>query len=213
MEQQKPEAETELKPKVRALYEAVLELLNENVDINTMKVSDITSRAGIGKGTAYDYFKSKEEIIASAVMYDARKQGMETREKLRELPDFQARIRYCFQWVAECVQEQSAFGKLLFLTSHPGGIPDEVLIKMKQIHEESKHGCVTEPVEILSELCGQGKAEGYIREEISSEDAAYILLGNLCSLFMYMGHEKGADAQKYGKMREFLCEGFLKTVK
>ena len=199
MEQQKPEAETEnsLKPKVRALYEAVLELLNENVDINTMKVSDI----------------SKEEIIASAVMYDARKQGMETREKLRELPDFQARIRYCFQWVAECVQEQSAFGKLLFLTSHPGGIPDEVLIKMKQIHEESKHGCVTEPVEILSELCGQGKAEGYIREEISSEDAAYILLGNLCSLFMYMGHEKGADAQKYGKMREFLCEGFLKTVK
>lgn len=90
MEPQKPETENELKPKVRALYEAVLELLNENADISTMKVSDITSRAGIGKGTAYDYFKSKEEIIACAVMYDARRQGMETREKLRELPDFQA---------------------------------------------------------------------------------------------------------------------------
>ncbi len=87
MEPQKPETENELKPKVRALYEAVLELLNENADISTMKVSDITSRAGIGKGTAYDS-KSKEEIIACAVMYDARRQGMETREKLRELPDF-----------------------------------------------------------------------------------------------------------------------------
>lgn len=51
MEPQKPETENELKPKVRALYEAVLELLNENADISTMKVSDITSRAGIGKGT------------------------------------------------------------------------------------------------------------------------------------------------------------------
>ena len=105
MEPRKPETENELKPKVRALYEAVLELLNENVDISTMKVSDITSRAGIGKGTAYDYFKSKEEIIACAVMYDARRQGMETREKLRELPDFQARIRYCFHWVEECVRK------------------------------------------------------------------------------------------------------------
>ncbi len=55
----KPETENELKPKVRALYEAVLELLNENADISTMKVSDITSRAGIGKGTAYDYFKKQ----------------------------------------------------------------------------------------------------------------------------------------------------------
>ena len=213
MEPQKPEMENELKPKVRALYEAVLELLNENADISTMKVSDITSRAGIGKGTAYDYFKSKEEIIACAVMYDARRQGMETREKLRELPDFQARIRYCFHWVEECVREQKAFGKLLFFTHHPGGVPEEVVVKMKQIYEQNKSGCVLEPVEILSDLCGRGKAEGYIREEISPEDAAYILLGNLCSLFMYMGQEKGVNAQKCEKLREFLCEGFLKTVK
>ena len=213
MEPQKPETENELKPKVRALYEAVPELLNENADISTMKVSDITSRAGIGKGTAYDYFKSKEEIIACAVMYDARRQGMETREKLRELPSFEARIRSCFSWVEKCVRERTAFGKLLFLTSHPGGVPDEVLVKMKQIHEENKSGCEMEPIEILRGLCQEGKTEGYIREEISSEDAAYILLGNLCSLFMYMGQEKGVNAQKCGKMREFLCEGFLKTVK
>lgn len=101
----------------------------------------------------------------------------------------------------------------MFFTSRPGGIPAEVLVKMKQIHEENKPGCVLEPVEILSDLCGQGKAEGYIREEISPEDAAYILLGNLCSLFMYMGQEKGVNAQKCEKLRKFLCEGFLKTVK
>lgn len=213
MEQQKPEAENNLKPKVRALYEAVLELLNENADISTMKVSDITSRAGIGKGTAYDYFKSREEIIAGAVMWDAKRQGMETREKMQELPDFQARIRYCFQWVDECVRERKAFGKLLFLTSHPGGIPDEMLVKMKQLHEENKPGCEMEPIGILRDLCEQGKAEGYIREEILPEDAAYILLGNLASLFMYRGKKKDADTERCRKMRELLCEGFLQTVK
>ena len=213
MERQNPETENNLKPKVRALYEAVLDLLNENEDINTMKVSDITSRAGIGKGTAYDYFKSKEEIIACAIMYDAKKQGMETREKLQELPDFGARIRYCFSWVEECVREQKAFGKLLFLTSHPGGVPDEVLVKMKQIHEKNKSGCEADPIGILRDLCEQGKAEGYIREEILPEDAAYILLGNLASLFMYMGKEQGVDMERCRKMRNLLCEGFLKTVK
>ena len=55
----------ETRPKVLALYEAVLKLLDEGADINTLKVSDMTERAGIGKGTAYDYFKSKEEIIAA----------------------------------------------------------------------------------------------------------------------------------------------------
>ncbi len=59
----------DLLPKVKALYEAVLELIGENVDIRDVKVSDITKRAGIGKGTAYEYFSNKEEIIGSALLY------------------------------------------------------------------------------------------------------------------------------------------------
>ena len=49
MELQKPKSMPELKPKVKALYDAVLELLNENADVNTLTVSDITKRAGIGR--------------------------------------------------------------------------------------------------------------------------------------------------------------------
>ena len=54
---------------VLALYQAVIEFINEGCDINTLKVADITGRAGIGKGTAYEYFSSKEEIISSAILY------------------------------------------------------------------------------------------------------------------------------------------------
>ena len=35
------------------------------------------------------------------------------------------------------MREQKAFGKLLFFTHHPGGVPDEVVVKMKQIYEEN----------------------------------------------------------------------------
>jgi AcrR family transcriptional regulator len=55
--------------KIIAIYQAVLELLEEGCDTSSLKVIDITNRAGIGKGTAYEYFRSKDEIILSAILY------------------------------------------------------------------------------------------------------------------------------------------------
>ena len=50
---------SELAPKVTATYQAVIDLLMEGVDVGSLTVSEITGRAGIGKGTDYDYFSSK----------------------------------------------------------------------------------------------------------------------------------------------------------
>ena len=47
--------------KMRLMFEAVSELIRQQRDISTIKVQDITTEAGIGKGTAYEYFSSKEE--------------------------------------------------------------------------------------------------------------------------------------------------------
>lgn len=51
------------------IYLAVGELIKEGRDINDMKVSEISQRAGIGKGTTYEYFQSKEELIYKAIHY------------------------------------------------------------------------------------------------------------------------------------------------
>ena len=56
------EAPNQVPPKVTAMYRAVSTLLREDKDISEMSVSMITGLAGIGKGTAYEYFDSKEEI-------------------------------------------------------------------------------------------------------------------------------------------------------
>ena len=81
-------AEKKLSPKVKALYEAVEELIFENIDVKEIKVSDITERAGIGKGTAYEYFRNKEEIISSAMLYHIDLICRQMIEKLEELKDF-----------------------------------------------------------------------------------------------------------------------------
>ena len=40
-------------PKVLLMYQAVSELIRGKMDIRSITVSDITKKAGIGKGTAY----------------------------------------------------------------------------------------------------------------------------------------------------------------
>lgn len=210
---QKPMPPTDLKPKVKALYEAVLELLNENADVNTLTVADITKRAGIGKGTAYEYFKCKEEIIAGAVIYDAQKQGAESWDRLEAIPGFEDKIRYCFRWVVECVTEQKAFVRFMFLSVHPGTLRDNIMEKMHSVREASEHCREMGPMTIMLGLCEDGKREGYIREGISMEVAAYMLLGNLSSLVMYLSKEKQSGNYEPEQTSQILCEGFLKAVK
>ena len=52
-----------------AIYQGVLRLMREGVDIHALKASDIAAAAGIGKGTLYNYFPSKEAIIISTIRY------------------------------------------------------------------------------------------------------------------------------------------------
>ena len=51
------------------IYLAVGELIKEGKDVSNLTISEISNRAGIGKGTTYEYFESKEELIYKALHY------------------------------------------------------------------------------------------------------------------------------------------------
>ena len=68
---------------MQAVYDAVCALIGEGRDSASLTVSEITRRAGIGKGTAYEYFDSKEEMIDGAVCSRICSIQEEVLEKLR----------------------------------------------------------------------------------------------------------------------------------
>ena len=51
------------------IYAAVGALIKEGKDVSNLTISEISNRAGIGKGTTYEYFESKEELIFKALHY------------------------------------------------------------------------------------------------------------------------------------------------
>ena len=75
-----------------ALFHAVLELIEENADFSSMTVSDITGKAGIGKGTAYEYFSSKEEMVAKAIVWAIERQTEKAMQMLSEKNSMEEQI-------------------------------------------------------------------------------------------------------------------------
>lgn len=72
------------------LYDAVLRLIDERRNINGIKVSDIAEKANIGKGTIYEYFDSKEQLIAQAIAYMARSKALSLEKSIDKQQPFKS---------------------------------------------------------------------------------------------------------------------------
>ena len=74
-----------------AVYEAALQLIGQGVSPAALKIQQLADAAGIGKGTVYEYFSSKSEILYGMTLYifddelhrlQTRLQGCTTRAEL-----------------------------------------------------------------------------------------------------------------------------------
>ena len=55
--------------KQQKIFGAVLDLAKQGENLYTVKVQDIATAAGVGKGTLYEYFDSKEEILVHTMLW------------------------------------------------------------------------------------------------------------------------------------------------
>ena len=108
--------------KVRLMYEAVIAFIVERNDVNSLKVADITGRAGIGKGTAYEYFSTREEIITSALMHEFYKRVVQFEARVKELRGFQSKMSALLDWVLENCDFYMMFIRLFQICSGSGDI-------------------------------------------------------------------------------------------
>lgn len=65
-----------------AIFEAILSLSLEGNSPETLTVSQIAQRAGIGKGTVYEYFPSKEAMFTAAAGYSITREVAEVKERI-----------------------------------------------------------------------------------------------------------------------------------
>ena len=148
--------------KVLAMYQAVIELVRDGADVNSMKVSEITACAGIGKGTVYEYFSSKEEIITNALAFDVMKKREELATIVDGLGSFEEKMERILSFVEQKFCESQTFCMLVRIGTGSYEMSEALRTEYERVHADISCG---ELEEIMDRLLCQGVQEGVIKEE------------------------------------------------
>lgn len=197
----------QLSPKVKALYEAVMELAGENVDMRNVKVSDITNRAGIGKGTAYEYFSNKEEIISSALLYHIDLICSQIVEDISGMDDFSSMLRYLFQCMDREIKKRDCLAQFIQLVTDnsPVGI-----VLQKKIREKNSEICM--PLDVVGYIIQAGRKQGMIKAKLPAFYMNMALMAKLLMYAIYIAEERAGNEEGREQMHRLLCEGLLKEL-
>lgn len=124
--------------KVLAIYEAVGRLMEAGKDMEKLTVSDITREAGIGKGTAYEYFGSKEEIIGRGLCYQMHKTVTEMTEKLEDAHTLSDQLRIIMDWANQSFSSNMMYG-FFKLQVNTDGDPQKLEKKVDELAAVRSH--------------------------------------------------------------------------
>ncbi|MCH5275922.1 MAG: TetR/AcrR family transcriptional regulator [Lachnospiraceae bacterium] len=176
------EALTELPAKVIALYRAVIALIEEGADIAELKVSDITEKAGIGKGTAYDYFDTKEEIIAYALLFFMENSMARLEEQIWEKNRFEEKVDLTLDIMSTEMGKGACmlrFINLLYEPSQAGQTLRSALQEAKVLNR-------CRPLLLLRDILERGIAGGEIRSDVPLNCLVYSLVTRFVSYVAFL---------------------------
>lgn len=197
----------DLLPKVKALYEAVLELIGENVDIRDVKVSDITKRAGIGKGTAYEYFSNKEEIISSALLYHIDMICGQMMESVGKIEKFHDKIDYMFLCMDMEIAKRDCLIQFIQLMIDNGPVSRLLQKKIK----ENDSG-IRMPQDVLEQVLRAGIRQGEIKAQLPMFYMNMVVMSKILAYAIYLTSGKAEGKPDGQKMHQLLYEGLLKEL-
>ena len=191
--------------KAIAIYEAIIALINEGADVNEMKVGDITNRAGIGKGTAYEYFQSKDEMVASALFYNIMRQIETAKALILAADDFHGKFRALLDYMESNREQVRPFLWMMRLAGNsidilnPGNFAADC---------DEMQMCITYLVQLADWFIAFADEEGLLKET-NHDFRVSALLSQIVQYGFYIHFGSEQDPEE---VKEFIYEGFLKQL-
>lgn len=164
-----------------------MQRLMQKKDTRSISVSEIAKEAGIGKGSIYYYFKSKEEIV-DAVIERSYSDAIRKAKELVQTPglDAQTKMEIIFQTCRDSSMELSRQEAGSYMELQQSALLHQqyIYIMIRNLHP------------ILADIIRQGNQEGTITC-CSPEEVAEIVLIILTIKFdTYLSNADAAQTQK-----------------
>lgn len=147
-------------------------------DYASASISKIVAKAGIAKGSLYQYFTDKSDLYSYLLNLVSHKKAEMMAEAIQienQLPFFESLLAL-FSVMASFELQHPKLAKIGYkATSGKSPLPEEVLIKGKR-----------STIQYFVTLINKGKASGEIRPEIDAEIAAFIFVSALSEMGNYV---------------------------
>lgn len=197
------EAAQNVPPKVELIYQAIEQLIAEGQDLNAVKVSTITELAGIGKGTAYDYFETKDEMIACALIYQIKNISGLLSEALMKCESFAAQIDFLLDSIEQENGKQQYFLRFVHVLTENSSYCQLVREKMSS---EAFHHFM--PQNVFTELVKQGMDRGEIKRDLPED---YVICAVFSKMMTYLISFCSAECFHVTptKFRPYIYQGLL----
>lgn len=132
------------------------------------KMEDIAKEAGIGKGTVYEYFTSKEQLFEEILKFSVEKFSLGLKESIDKGETIEKKILNCSRFNAE------------FLNNHLDIV--HIAMQVKMLSKEIRIHLMAVQAVILEhykEMVKVAKVKGEVRADLDEELATYCIIGAL----------------------------------
>lgn len=197
----------EFSPKEIAIFQAVLELFREGADISYLTVAEITGKAGIGKGTAYEYFSDKDEMIAKAIFYHAEQFCLSLYEQMQDEKTVYDRILLVLKRIETEIAEANCTFRLIQASCNKTGLGQKI-----QGMEELKSVYGLKPDEIFDRIIGSDFGTAVSLSEYEQEYLMLAIISKLCCYGIYLQKNMDLQPAKKEAMRKMFCDGICREI-
>jgi TetR/AcrR family fatty acid metabolism transcriptional regulator len=185
--------------KYQRILDAAVEVIAENGYFNS-PISAIAARAGVADGTVYLYFKSKDDVLRTAIDASFNRFHQQVQQRFETLHDPREQLLY----IAEVHLGTSTANRSMAIL-----MQTEVRQSAKFIAEFSHHHLVRY-IHIVREIIRRGQAEGVFRKDISDGIVAHCMFGaidELLSSAIFTGRVYDANSTA-AQVLDVLLNGF-----
>lgn len=112
------------------IFAAVIEHIKKDGLLTNIRVAEIAKDAGVGKGTVYEYFSSKEHIIAETIIYMLESTSKKILLDNYDALDFEQTLRMHIKNVTKLLLDNLSFHSLLMSQNIKGLISKDLQSKI-----------------------------------------------------------------------------------
>ncbi len=157
--------------KYQRILDAAVDVIAENGYFGS-PVSAIAARAGVADGTIYLYFKSKDDVLRTAIDTVFDRFHAQVQDKFRTLTDPRAQLEY----IAQVHLESHSVNRNMAII-----MQTEMRQSAKFIAEFSHHHLV-KYIQLVREIIRRGQQTGLFRADVSDGVVAHCMFGAIDEL-------------------------------